>query len=215
MARKLKIDFVSDVVCPWCAVGLGALDEALRRLDGEVQADIHFQPFELNPQLAPEGEDVGEHLARKYGSTPEQMKQNQEAIRQRGADVGFTFNLDRRQRIYNTFDAHRLLHWAETQGRQGELKRALLGAYFTDGRNVSDREVLVAAAAQVGLDAGQARQVLEEGRYADEVRAQEAFYQGQGVRAVPSVIVNDRYLIQGGQPPEVFEESLRKIAAES
>ncbi|MEV8521468.1 DsbA family oxidoreductase [Dyella marensis] len=215
MARKLKIDFVSDVVCPWCAVGLGALDEALRRLDGEVQADIHFQPFELNPQLAPEGEDVGEHLARKYGSTPEQMKQNQEAIRQRGADVGFTFNLDRRQRIYNTFDAHRLLHWAETQGRQGELKRALLGAYFTDGRNVSDREVLVAAAAQVGLDAGHARQVLEEGRYADEVRAQEAFYQGQGVRAVPSVIVNDRYLIQGGQPPEVFEESLRKIAAES
>jgi len=215
MARKLKIDFVSDVVCPWCAVGLGALDEALRRLDGEVQADIHFQPFELNPQLAPEGEDVGEHLARKYGSTPEQMKQNQEAIRQRGADVGFTFNLDRRQRIYNTFDAHRLLHWAQTQGRQGELKRALLGAYFTDGRNVSDREVLVAAAAQVGLDAGQARQVLEEGRYADEVRAQEAFYQGQGVRAVPSVIVNDRYLIQGGQPPEVFEESLRKIAAES
>ena len=145
MARKLKIDFVSDVVCPWCAVGLGALDEALRRLDGEVQADIHFQPFELNPQLAPEGEDVSEHLARKYGSTPEQMKQNQEAIRQRGADVGFTFNLDRRQRIYNTFDAHRLLHWAETQGRQGELKRALLGAYFTDGRNVSDREVLVAA----------------------------------------------------------------------
>lgn len=215
MASKLKIDFVSDVVCPWCAVGLGALDEALRRLDGEVQAEIHFQPFELNPQLAPDGEDVGEHLARKYGSTPEQMKQNQEAIRQRGAEVGFTFNLDKRSRIYNTFDAHRLLHWAETQGQQGALKRALLGAYFTDGRNVSDRDVLVAAAAQVGLDAAEARKVLEEGRYADEVRAQEAFYQSQGVRAVPSVIVNDRYLIQGGQPPEVFEESLRRIAAEA
>jgi len=214
MARKLKIDFVSDVVCPWCAVGLGSLDEALRRLDGEVQADIHFQPFELNPQLAPEGEDVGEHLARKYGSTPEQMKQNQEAIRQRGADVGFTFNLDKRQRIYNTFDAHRLLHWAQALGRQGELKRALLGAYFTDGRNVSDREVLVDAATRVGLDAAEARRVLEDGRYAEEVRAQEAFYQSQGVRAVPSVIVNDRYLIQGGQPPEVFEDSLRRIAAE-
>lgn len=214
MANKLKIDFVSDVVCPWCAVGLGSLDEALRRLDGEVQAEVHFQPFELNPQLAPEGEDVGEHLARKYGSTPEQMKQNQEAIRQRGADVGFTFNLDKRSRIYNTFDAHRLLHWAEALGRQGELKRALLGAYFTDGRNVSDREVLVAAAAEVGLDAEEARKVLAEGRYAKEVRAQEAFYQAQGVRAVPSVIVNDRYLIQGGQPPEVFEESLRRIAAE-
>ena len=214
MANKLKIDFVSDVVCPWCAVGLGSLDEALRRLDGEVQAEIHFQPFELNPQLAPEGEDVGEHLARKYGSTPEQMQQNQEAIRQRGADVGFIFNLDKRSRIYNTFDAHRLLHWAQTQGRQGELKRALLGAYFTDGRNVSDREVLVDAAGRVGLDAAEARKVLDEGRYADEVRAQEAFYQSQGVRAVPSVIVNDRYLIQGGQPPEVFEDSLRRIAAE-
>lgn len=214
MARKLKIDFVSDVVCPWCAVGLGSLDEALRRLEGEVEVEIHFQPFELNPQLAPEGEDVGEHLARKYGSTPEQMKQNQEAIRQRGADVGFTFNLDKRSRIYNTFDAHRLLHWAETLRRQGELKRALLGAYFTDGRNVSDREVLVDAATKVGLDAAEARKVLDEGRYADEVRAQEAFYQSQGVRAVPSVIVNDRYLIQGGQPPEVFEDSLRRIAAE-
>lgn len=214
MANKLKIDFVSDVVCPWCAVGLGSLDEALRRLDGEVQAEIHFQPFELNPQLTPEGEDVGEHLARKYGSTPEQMQQNQEAIRQRGADVGFIFNLDKRSRIYNTFDAHRLLHWAQTQGRQGELKRALLGAYFTDGRNVSDREVLVDAAGRVGLDAAEARKVLDEGRYADEVRAQEAFYQSQGVRAVPSVIVNDRYLIQGGQPPEVFEDSLRRIAAE-
>lgn len=214
-AKQLKIDFVSDVVCPWCAVGLGSLEQALRQLDGEIAADIHFQPFELNPQMAPEGEDVGEHLARKYGSTPEQMAQNREAIRQRGAEVGFTFNMDKRSRIYNTFDAHRLLHWAETLGRQGELKRALLAAYFTDGRDVSDHAVLVAVAEQVGLDGAEARKVLDEERYADEVREQERFYQSQGVRAVPSVIVNSRYLIQGGQPPEVFEQTLRRIAAES
>ena len=213
-AKPLKIDFVSDVVCPWCAVGLNSLEQALRNLEGEVQADIRFHPFELNPHMAPEGEDVGEHLARKYGSTPEQMAQNREAIRERGASVGFTFNMDKRGRIYNTFDAHRLLHWAESKGKQRELKHALLGAYFTDGRNVSDREVLVAAAAQVGLDAAEARQVLDENRFADEVREQERFYQSQGVRAVPSVIVNGRYLIQGGQPPEVFEQSLRRIAAE-
>ncbi|RDI97249.1 DsbA family oxidoreductase [Dyella solisilvae] len=212
---SLKIDFVSDVVCPWCAIGLKSLEEALQRLGDDVSVNLHFQPFELNPQMAPEGEDIGEHLARKYGSTAEQMRQNQEAIRQRGADVGFTFNMDKRGRIVNTFDAHRLLHWAALEGRQPELKQALLAAYFTDGRDVSSRDVLVEVAGSIGLDAAVARQVLDEGRYAQDVRAQEQFYQSQGIRAVPSVIVNDRYLIQGGQPAEVFEETLRKIAAEA
>ncbi|HET6552571.1 MAG TPA: DsbA family oxidoreductase [Dyella sp.] len=210
----LKIDFVSDVVCPWCAVGLKSLERALQNLGDDVSVDIHFQPFELNPQMAAEGEDVVEHLARKYGSTPEQMAQNQEAIRQRGADVGFTFNMDRRTRIVNTFDAHRLLHWAALEGHPAELKQALLKAYFTDGRDVSSHDVLVDVATQVGLDGVEARHVLAESRYAQDVRAQEQFYQSQGIRAVPSVIVNDRYLIQGGQPADVFEQTLRKIAAE-
>jgi predicted DsbA family dithiol-disulfide isomerase len=212
---SLKIDFVSDVVCPWCAVGLHALEQALQRLDGEVAAELHFQPFELNPQMPPEGEDAAEHLARKYGSTPEQMAQNREAIRQRGADVGFVFNLDKRKRIYNSFDAHRLLHWAGLEGRQAALKHALLSAYFTDGLDLSSHEVLATAAEQAGLDGAEARTVLAEGRYADEVRQQERFYQAQGIQAVPSVIVNDRYLIQGGQPPEVFAQTLRRIAAEA
>ncbi|WP_243042154.1 DsbA family oxidoreductase [Dyella sedimenti] len=212
-AATLKIDFVSDVVCPWCAVGLKSLEHALRNLGDEVAVELHFQPFELNPQMAPEGEDVAEHLARKYGSTPAEMAQNQEAIRQRGAAVGFTFNMDRRTRIVNTFDAHRLLHWAALEGRQTELKQALLAAYFTDGRDVSSHEVLADVAASVGLDPAKARRVLAENRYAQDVRAQEQFYQAQGIRAVPSVIVNDRYLIQGGQPAEVFEETLRRIAA--
>lgn len=136
-ARKLRIDFVSDVSCPWCAVGLHSLEQALARLDGEVEAELHFQPFELNPQMAPEGEDVGEHIAKKYGMTAAQMAQNREGIRQRGEAVGFTFNMDSRDRIYNTFDAHRLLHWAELEGRQQALKHALFTAYFTDGEDVS------------------------------------------------------------------------------
>ncbi len=210
----LKIDFVSDVVCPWCAVGLSSLEEALRRLDGEVSVDMHFQPFELNPQMVPEGEDVVEHIARKYGSTPVQIAQNQEAIRVRGAALGFTFDMGKRARIVNTFDAHRLLHWAALQGRQPQLKRALLEAYFTHGRDVSSHDVLVDVATQVGLDPIEAGHVLREDRYAQDVRAQEQFFQSQGIQAVPSVIVNGRYLIQGGQPPEVFEQTLRRIATE-
>ena|ERR1700761_2754967 len=211
----LKIDYVSDVVCPWCAVGLNSLNLALDKLGDEITADIHFQPFELNPQMVPEGENVVEHIAHKYGSTPAQVAQNQEALRQRGAAVGFTFNLDKRDRIYNTFDAHRLLHWAELEGKQAALKQALLEAYFTQGENVSSRDVLAHTAASVGLDEAAAKQVLEENRYADEVREKERFYQSQGIHSVPSIIVNERYLIQGGQPPEVFEQTLRKIAAEN
>lgn len=212
--KPIKIDFVSDVVCPWCAIGLKSLEQALAKLGHDVAVELHFQPFELNPLMAPEGEDIGEHLARKYGSTPEQMRQNQEAIRERGAGVGFTFNMDKRSRIVNTFDAHRLLHWAALEGSQAELKQALLAAYFTEGRDVSSRDVLVDVASSIGLDATEARRVLDEDRYAQDVRAQEQFYQAQGIRAVPSVIVNDRYLIQGGQPADVFEQTLRQIAAE-
>lgn len=215
MTKHLTIDFVSDVVCPWCAIGLKSLEQALQQLDGEVAAELHFRPFELNPQMAPEGEEVAEHLARKYGSTPEQMVKNQEGIRQRGAAVGFTFNMDKRSRIYNTFDAHRLLHWAELQGQQPALKLALLEAYFGRGEDVSSHDVLARVAGEAGLDAATAREVLDSGRYADETREQERFYQQQGIRAVPSVIINGKYLIQGGQPPEVFEQTLRKIAAEA
>ncbi|WP_333677401.1 DsbA family oxidoreductase [Dyella sp.] len=210
----LKIDFVSDVVCPWCAIGLKSLEQALQRLDGEVVADLHFQPFELNPQMGPEGENVAEHLAHKYGSTPEQMAKNQEGIRQRGASLGFVFDMDKRSRIYNTFDAHRLLHWAELEGKQPALKLALLETYFSKGENVSSHDVLVRVASEVGLDITQARKVLAENRYADEVRQQEQFFQSQGIRAVPSVIINGKYLVQGGQPPEVFEQTLRQVAAE-
>ena len=211
MAR-LNIDFVSDISCPWCVIGLKSLEQALERLGTETTADLHFQPFELNPQMPAEGQDIGEHIAQKYGSTSEDLARNQAGIRARGAALGFDFNFDKRLRIYNTFDAHRLLHWAEIGGRQHALKQALFTAYFSEGRNPSDREVLIDVATQVGLDPVQARQVLESGAYANEVRAREQHYGQQGIQAVPSVIVDNKYLIQGGQPVEVFEQALRKIA---
>ncbi len=210
---SLRIDFVSDVSCPWCAVGLASLQQALATLDGQVTAEIHFQPFELNPQMPPEGEDSTEHLVRKYGSSAEQIDANREAIRARGAALGFTFNMDRRSRVYNTFDAHRLLHWAELEGRQMPLKQALLRAYFTDGEDVSAHETLVRLTREVGLDAERAREVLTSDAYADEVRAQEQLFLGRGIHSVPATIINGQHLISGGQPPEAFEQALRQIAA--
>lgn len=215
MSTHLKIDFVSDISCPWCAIGLKSLEQALEHIGHGATADIHFQPFELNPHMPPEGQDIGEHIAQKYGSNSEELVRNQENIRARGAALGLTFNMNKRSRIYNTFDAHRLLHWAEPQGRQHALKQELFSAYFTEGRNPSDRQVLIDIARQVGLDPVRAQEVLESGTYANEVRAREQYYGELGINAVPSVIVNGRYLIQGGQPVEVFERALREIASES
>ena len=215
MTRDLKIDFVSDVSCPWCAIGLASLEEALRRLDGEVAAQLHFQPFELNPGMPPGGQDISEHLTQKYGSTREQQAQSREAIRQRGATVGFEFRKEGRDRIYNTFDAHRLLHWAGAEGgdRQPALKKALFKAYFTDGRSPADHDVLVDAATTAGLDPARTREILAGDEFAAEVREREQLYLGYGIHAVPAVVINDRHLIQGGQPPEVFEQALRQLAA--
>ena len=215
MSTPMKIDFVSDVSCPWCVIGLKALEAAIAELGDEVKAEIHFQPFELNPQMPPGGQDITEHLAEKYQATPEQSEQTREMIRARGAEVGFTFALAKRSRIYNTFDAHRLLHWAEREGRQLALKHALFKAYFTDGENPGAHEVLIRLAAEVGLDAARAKQILASDAYAEDVRKRERFYLEQGINAVPAVIVNDRHLIQGGHPAKVFEQALRRIAAEN
>lgn len=214
----LKIDFVSDIACPWCAVGLASLEQAIARLGNEVSVSLHFQPFELNPDMPSEGEDIVEHLMRKYRITAEQVAQNHEHIRERGAAVGFDFNLEGRQRTWNTFDAHRLLHWAGEQDdadAQRRLKWLLLSAYFSEGLNPSSREVLLAATAKAGLDVNEAAAILDADTWRDEVRQQQQFYLSQGIHSVPAVIINDRHLVQGGQPPEVFEQALRQIAAAS
>ncbi|HSW23026.1 MAG TPA: DsbA family oxidoreductase [Burkholderiaceae bacterium] len=210
--KTLKIDFVSDVACPWCAVGLNALERALERVGPELNAELHFQPFELNPTMPAEGVDTVSYIAQKYGIGPEQIARNQATIRARGAEVGFTFGP--RHRVWNTFDAHRLLHWAGLHGRQRELKHALLKAYHGDGRNPGAHDVLLELAAAVGLDADAACEVLDSGRFSDEVRAAEAMWQQAGIHSVPSIVINERHLIQGGQPVEVFEQALRQIAAE-
>ncbi|HVE22336.1 MAG TPA: DsbA family oxidoreductase [Acidocella sp.] len=215
MARTFRIDFVSDVSCPWCIIGLRGLEEALARTGDIVAAEISFQPFELNPDMPPEGQNIVEHIAQKYGSTPEQSAANRKMIRDRAAALGFTMAMSDQSRIYNTFDAHRLLHWAEQEGRQMALKHALFDAYFTEGKSPADHEVLAAAAEKAGLDGAAAREILTSGRYAEEVRRAEQFWRSRGINAVPAVIVDGRYLISGGQPPEAFEQALRQIAAQA
>lgn len=217
MTTTLKIDFVSDVSCPWCAIGLSALELALQRLADEVTADVHFQPFELNPRMPPGGQDITEHLTQKYGSSPEQQSEIRETIRQRGAELGFTFRKEGRGRIYNTFDAHRLLHWAglpdtRPAGLQAALKKALLEVYFTLGESPASHEVLRRVAGEVGLDAARAAEILNGNDYAEDVRARERYYTDAGISSVPAVIINERHLISGGQPVDVFERALRQIA---
>jgi predicted DsbA family dithiol-disulfide isomerase len=212
MNKHLRIDFVSDVSCPWCVVGLKSLEAALRGVAGEVTVDLHFQPFELNPQMGAAGEDIAEHLRQKYGGTPEQFEQSREALRVRGAQLGFDFQMGKRERIYNTFDAHRLLHWAALEGRQQALKEALFSAYFTAGKNPSDHEVLANIAAEVGLERARAVQILASEEYAKEVRERERFYLDRGIHAVPAIIFNERHLLQGAQPVEAFERAIRQIA---
>jgi predicted DsbA family dithiol-disulfide isomerase len=215
VTKPMKIDFVSDVSCPWCVIGLGGLEEALARVGDLVDAKFTFQPFELNPDMPPEGQNLGEHVFQKYGATPEQSAANREQIRARAAAVGFTIATGPDSRIYNTFDAHRLLHWAALEGRQLPLKHALFEAYFTRGENPSDPEVLVAAAERAGLDPAAARDVLTSGRFADHVRSLERQWYEAGINSVPAVIINEKYLISGGQPADAFERALRTIAAET
>ena len=213
--KQLRIDFVSDISCPWCVIGLRSLEQALAKVGDVADAELHFHPFELNPHMAPEGEDIGEHLARKYGASEEQGARTRELIRERGAEVGFRFEMDKRARIYNTFDAHRLLHWAELQGRERALQMKLFEAYFTKGENPGSHEVLARLAGEIGLDAAEAADVLAGDAYASEVREREEFFQRQGISAVPAIIINQRHLISGGQTPEVFEQALRQIASQA
>lgn len=213
MSQPLTIDFVSDIACPWCAIGLSSPQLALSRVGDAVDARIVVHPFELNPQMAPEGEAIVDYLGKKYGRTPEQIEETQAMIRERGASVGFEFGP--RTHVYNTFDAHRLLHWAGLEGKQLPLKLALLRAYHSEGRDPSNHDVLVEVAQSVGLDAEAARNVLQNGDYADEVRAEEEEFQSHGIQSVPAIIFNRRYLVSGGQPVETFEQVIQQILAEA
>lgn len=217
MMKKVKIDFVSDISCPWCAVGLGGLEQALAGVSDEIQVDLHFQPFELNPQMGADGQDIVEHLTGKYGSTAAQQAQTRQTICERGAEVGFDFNPEGRGRIWNTFDAHRLLHLAEVEGepgQQSQLKKSLLAACHTRSERMGDHSVLKSCAKESGMDTTRVDAVLSSDEFASEVRERQAYYHSQGIHSVPAVILNDRHLISGGQPAQVFAEAIRKIAAD-
>jgi predicted DsbA family dithiol-disulfide isomerase len=215
--NPIHIDFVSDVACPWCAVGLGSLQQAIANIsktDPQAQINIRFQPFQLNPAMPPEGQDIGEHLAQKYGSTAEQRAANYEHIRQRGAEVGFEFAFNGRSRTWNTFDCHRLLEWTHEVApeKQLPLKKALLKAYFTDGENPAAHDVLLRICGELGLDVAKAKQILVGDEYTAQVRARQQFYAQNQISSVPAVIINEQYLISGGQPVATFESALRQIA---
>ncbi len=211
--RQLKIDMVSDVVCPWCVIGFKRLEKALQQLQGEIEADIEWHPFELNPQMPPEGEALSEHIARKYGSTPEQSAANRQHITFFGQELGFQFDFSKMSHIYNTFSAHRVLHWARDKGRQKEMELGLFDAYFTEGKDPSDPEVLSTVAEAAGLDGNMARDIATSDQYTQEVRAEQQHFTSLGIQAVPAFIVEDKYLISGAQDSTVFVKALKEIAA--
>jgi len=222
--KKLEIDIVSDVVCPWCALGYAHLVQALDALEqDEIQADIHWRAFELNPHMGADGQEINEHLMEKYGSTAEQLSENKQRLVDLGKAAAVDFNFDERSRIYNTFDCHKLLHWAaelqheagEEQGLQTSLKQALFSAYFKDGRDISDRNILLNVVENLGLDVEQAKVVLESEEMKAAVRQEQKQFQSMGISAVPAFIINKQYLISGGQPVDVFKQALTEILGKS
>ncbi|MEP1472752.1 MAG: DsbA family oxidoreductase [Halieaceae bacterium] len=207
----LRVDIVSDVVCPWCIIGYLQLQKALAQMPGEFELEIHWQPFELNPNMPPEGQELREHIAQKYGSTPAQSSGARQRLVEIGDSLGFQFDYFEGMRMVNTFKAHQLLHWAETHGHQTELKLALFRAFFTERKDVGENEQLVAVAASVGLDGAEAQSVLEDGRYASVVREEQAHWLDREVHAVPTFFIQDSYMIPGAQDASVFVQALQRI----
>jgi predicted DsbA family dithiol-disulfide isomerase len=208
--RTLRLDIVSDVVCPWCYIGIANLERALDAVKDEVTADIHLHPLQLNPGLPPEGEPVADNIARKYGITPDQARGS--GLRDAAAEAGVAM-AGRSDRIFDTFDAHRLLHWAGEQGHQLALKHALFNAYFEHARNVSDHAVLADAAAAAGLDRAAALQVLSTGAYAAAADEDEIEWRSEGIASVPTMVVDREFVISGAQAPDRLARALRKLAA--
>jgi len=218
MKPTIKIHFVSDIGCPWCAVALGTLEQAMERLKDHADFEIHFEPFELNPQMKVGGENAIEYLGKKYGISEQQVKANQAQIRERATAAGFDFHPEGRKKIYNTFDAHRLLYWAGHEhglASQFRLKKEFFNTYFCLAADFDKRENLLEAVQRTHLDQSAASKVLEEGLFAKEVKAQETYYQAQGIHAVPNLILNGKYSLQGAQPLEILEASLKELIAES
>ncbi|MDO6585728.1 DsbA family oxidoreductase [Salipiger sp. 1_MG-2023] len=210
MTTPLRIDIVSDVMCPWCIIGYRQLSQALEAAGTE--HEIHWHPFELNPQMPPEGQNTREHIIEKYGSTPEQSEQSRQQMKALGDDLGFDFQWTKDSRMHNTFNTHQLLHWAGTQGRKHDLKLALFAAHFTEQRNLSDNAVLADVAGEIGLDRAEAAAVLDDQRFANDVRGIEQFWQQQGITGVPAVVFDKKHLVTGAQGVDNYTSILSQLA---
>lgn len=209
----VQIDVVSDVVCPWCIVGFRQLDAALKQEN--VLARLRWHPFELNPAMGPDGQNLREHIMEKYGATVEQSQQTRDQLTALGAELGFTFNFNDDSRIVNTFAAHQLLDWAETRGRQHPLKLALFEAYFTQQRDISNPEVLLNAVQEAGLDPTGARVALDSGVHAIPVREKQQFWTNRGISGVPSMVFGGKYLLTGAQGIPAYAQVLQRCLAEA
>ena len=209
---EIRIDIVSDVVCPWCIIGFKQLEQAVA--ESGIGVVVHWHPFELNPLMAEEGENLQEHVAAKYGTTPEGSRKARARLTELGASLGFTFDYADDMRMVNTFRAHQLLHWAESLGQGHQMKMALFAAFFTERRNVNDPHVLADVAASIDLDREEALAVLEDGRFAEDVRTREQFWTGHGIQGVPAMIFDRHYLVSGAQGVENYRAFLNKVAEE-
>ncbi|GAA0805538.1 DsbA family oxidoreductase [Psychrobacter piscatorii] len=207
--KPLQIDIVSDVVCPWCAIGYSQLAEALKQTN--TPHEIHWHPFELNPNTPSEGRNYREHIMEKYGTTAEDIKESLTRMTAAGAEVGFNFRFTDEFRTYNTFNTHQLLHWANQQGRMHDLKQALFVAHFVDNSNVGDSAVLADIAASIGLDRTEALAVIEDQRFADVIRESVQHSKQPGIQSVPSVIFNGRHLVSGAQGVENYKNIIEQL----
>ena len=218
MKPTIKLDYVSDVACPWCAVGLGNLNQAMAELSDKVNFEVHFRPFELNPSMPVGGQDAIEHLTEKYGLTADQVKANQANIRAKALEAGFAFHPEGRKRVYNTFDCHRLLYWAAKEynlQKQAALKKELLNTYFCLAVNLDDQENLLDAVMRAGLDKDRAHEILKSKEFSNEVREEESTYTGVGINSVPAIILDNQYLLQGAQPPQSFVNAFEQLIQKS
>lgn len=219
MTAKVSIDIWSDVMCPWCIIGYSQLQKGLAELAGEVEAEVRWLPFELNPDMPAEGEGQEEHIARKYGRTPEQAAANRGQLLSIGERAGYSFAYagagePPKAMMWNTFAAHKLLKWALIEAGpavQTQLKRALFDAHFQQRRNVGDPEVLADIAASVGLDRAGALAATRDDALGAIVRREEAAAWDMNISGVPAMIVNGKYLIPGAQEPETYAQVLRKV----
>ena len=211
MNEKLKIDIVSDVVCPWCTVGYKRLEKAISELGMQDQVEIEWQPFELNPNMPPEGQNLAEHIAEKYGSTPEQQKASQQNMANVGQEIGFSFDYFEDMRMVNTFDAHILLEYAKEFGKQTDLKMLLTTAFFSERQDVSKREILKKALVDAGLNAEEGLDRLDNENARKEVRENEDYWKNAGINSVPTIIFNRKSSITGAQPVETFKQVLSKL----